>query len=247
MDNSYNIDNSIVLVVSNLGVNNLGVNNLGVNNLGVSNLGVNIDNRLDDDNDISTNAINTINTINSDQNNYNFRSSFLNYLNNLSNTVYDNAINNFIDSTLNTSKCKYKKIPNEIGLSKIQEILYSDISAETQNMCPIYCTPFNDTDIVCKLPCNHIFSKDGIYKWFNESHVCPVCRYELDYKEVKDKDETSEISNHDQEDINLNEDDTSRNNIVYYNRYPSFNLINLLIQQEEIQYQQAIIRSLSEN
>ena len=80
----------------------------------------------------------------------------------VSNSISDNLINNFIDSTLNTNKPVYKKIAHENALTKIEEIQYSSLTDPTQNMCPIYCTPFDNTDIVCKLPCNHIFSKDGI-------------------------------------------------------------------------------------
>ena len=129
-------------------------------------------------------------------------------------------------------------------MPKIKEIEY-DPNHETQNMCSIYCTPFENGEIVCKLPCNHIFSKTGIYKWFNENNQCPICRFELDYKEVKI--ETDErLSNQTNLTTNLQSNNT-HNDVIYYNRYPSFNLINILIQQEEIEYQQAIIRSLSDN
>ena len=54
-------------------------------------------------------------------------------------------------------------------------------------------------------------------------------------------DSSSNISN------SNNEEPIPVNNPLHYNQFPSFNLVNILLQQEEIEYQQAIIRSLSEN
>ena len=44
------------------------------------------------------------------------------------------------------------------------------------------------------MPCKHIFEKQAIKTWLKEeSNSCPVCRYELDFKEVciKIPEETS--------------------------------------------------------
>ena len=186
-----------------------------------------------------------------------FTSNFLNYFNNYSNTL----VNNFIDSTLNESKPVYKKIASDNAISHIQELQFSSLAHNEQNICPIYCTPFSENETICKLPCNHIFSKDGIYKWLKESNLCPICRYELDYIEVKNDNLNLEQTN-----FTNNENDTSETNNVsfvqnnldlsnqYNNNYPSFNLINILMRQEQLEYQQeqfeyqrAILRSLSEN
>ena len=180
-----------------------------------------------------------------------FRSNFFNYLNNFS----DNIVNNFIDSTLNTNKPVYKKIASENGFKQIKEVVYTE-NQYSQNMCPIYCTPFTDNETICKLPCNHVFSKDGIYTWLKESHLCPVCRFELDFVEVKDSinnNITSSSEDNDMETGITNETDTTSdisNQFAYVNNYPSFNLVNILLQQQELEhleYQQAILRSLSEN
>lgn len=217
-----------------------------------------------------------------------FRNNIFNYINYL-NSLSDNVVDNFIDSTLNTSKPVYKKIASEKALSEIKEITYSSQSLPSQNMCPIYCTTFQEGEIVCCLPCKHIFSKDGITKWLKESNICPVCRFELDYSEIKDTS-TNYINNHnnynqhyddneqyeDNEDYDVilqdnndtnnndtnnhsnnhsNNNDTNTNDSLGYyqnmltnvNNYPSFNLVNILLQQEELEYQRAILRSLSEN
>jgi len=186
-----------------------------------------------------------------------FRSNFLNYLNNFS----DNVVNNFIDSTLNNSKPVYKKIASENGLKQIEEVPYTE-NQYSQNMCPIYCTPFTDNETICKLPCNHVFSKDGIYTWLKESHLCPVCRFELDFVEVKDStnvhsnmtanNEDSDTGTGSGSGVTNETGDTNdiSNQFPYINNYPSFNLVNILLEQqqmEQLEYQQAILRSLSEN
>ena len=253
MDSSFNLNNSILFILGDV------INTTTNYQNNTENYSQNYDNDDNDANieqeitysynDISDNIDNTDNTYNTDISdiyydiNHNFRRSFLQYINNLSNTMSDDLVNNFIDSTLNTSKSVYKKIPNEIGLSKIEEVEYRSSNNESQNMCPIFCLPFEDGEIVCKLPCKHIFSKNGIYRWFNENNQCPVCRFELDYKEVKV--ESSDLSSNNSN--SNNELPIPINNVIYYNRFPSFNLVNILLQQEEIEYQQALIRSLSEN
>lgn len=167
-----------------------------------------------------------------------FTSNFLNYMNNISN----NLVNNFIDSTLN-NKPVYKKIASDKAISEIQEIQYSSTSENAENMCPIYCMPFTDNETICKLPCNHVFSKDGIHKWLKESNLCPVCRYQLDFIEVKDKDLDLEENNNTVVQDNSNVDHTE----TFVNNYPNFNLVDILLQQEQLEYQQAILRSLDEN
>lgn len=186
-----------------------------------------------------------------------FRSNFLNYLNNFS----DNVVNNFIDSTLNNSKPVYKKIASKNGLKQIEEVPYTE-NQYSQNMCPIYCTPFTDNETICKLPCNHVFSKDGIYTWLKESHLCPVCRFELDFVEVKDTTNVHSNMTASSEDndtgtgsgsgVTNETGDTNdiSNQFPYVNNYPAFNLVNILLEQqqmEQLEYQQAILRSLSEN
>ena len=205
-----------------------------------------------------------------------FRNNFLNYLNtgiDLSNIIANNQqnINNFIDSTLDSAKPVYKKIASEAGLRQVEEVVYHE-DAFAQNMCPIYCVPFSDGETVSRLPCKHIFSKDGIYKWLQESHVCPVCRFCLDCVEVKyDNDNQEGRDNEIQEGrdndnqegrdhdemtgINYQQDTDGLGSIQ--NIVSPFNLVNVLLQQEErlrqrqrleeMEYQEAIMRSLNES
>lgn len=190
-----------------------------------------------------------------------FRNNFLNSLNigiDLSNIIANNQqnINNFIDTTLYSAKPVYKKIASDAGLRQIEEVVYHE-DAFAQNMCPIYCVPFSDGETVSRLPCKHIFSKDGIYKWLQESHVCPVCRFCLDCIEVKHEHEhdNQEGREHDEmTGISYQQDTGGLGSIQ--NIVSPFNLVNVLLQQgerlrqrerlEEMEYEEAIMRSLSE-
>lgn len=196
-----------------------------------------------------------------------FRNNFLNSLNtgiDMTNLMTNNEllINNFIDRTLDTAKPVYKKIASEAGLRQIDEVVYHE-DEFSQNMCPIYCSSFSDGETVCRLPCNHIFSKDGIYKWLQESHVCPVCRFCLECVEVKDENQEQHGNQEDQRDnemTGINYQEAEQQNTgglgPIQNIVSPFNLVNVLLQQgerlrqlerlEEMEYQEAIMRSLNE-
>jgi len=77
---------------------------------------------------------------------------------------------------------KYKKVISEKGLNDIIKIKFDDTI--DQKDCPIFMTKFKIGEEVSQLPCKHIFNTFAIEKWLKEEqHMCPVCRYKLDYKE----------------------------------------------------------------
>ena len=54
--------------------------------------------------------------------------------------------------------------------------------------CPILLENFKEGDNVCVLPCQHVFTPSAIEEWLNDEQAkCPVCRFELDSKEIKDR------------------------------------------------------------
>ena len=111
--------------------------------------------------------------------------SFINYImNGNSNPTFPQQnFRNILEQTFQ-EKNKYKKVVSEDGLKQIKKIVF-DESME-QKTCPIFMTPFEVGETVTQLPCKHIFNCSAIEKWLKEEkHVCPVCRYELDFKEEK--------------------------------------------------------------
>ena len=70
---------------------------------------------------------------------------------------------------------------------------------EVQGTCPIMHIPFEIGDKVTELPCGHIFDPDGIRKWLkDEKAECPVCRFKLQSKEIKNESGTASESENDE-------------------------------------------------
>ena len=102
--------------------------------------------------------------------------------------------NNIINRVINESfieKPKYKNVLSKEGEAEITKIKYNK-NIHTNHICPIYHTEFIADTIVSQLPCNHIFSSEGIERWLKEENaICPICRYKLlsCEKKVKNKNE----------------------------------------------------------
>ena len=118
-----------------------------------------------------------------------------------------NLANNILLQSFN-EKPAYKKIISEKGEGQLKEIKFCD-SDKTNDTCPIFQMTFDDDDMVIQLPCKHIFTPDGIRKWLSEEQaICPVCRFELDSKEVKIKKEFSSRRVNNSENEEEDDDDT---------------------------------------
>jgi hypothetical protein len=106
------------------------------------------------------------------------------------NQVENNIINRVINESF-IEKPKYKNVLSKEGEAEITKIKYNK-NIHTNNICPIYHTEFITDTIVAQLPCNHIFSPEGIERWLKEENaICPICRYKLlsCEKKVKHKNE----------------------------------------------------------
>ena len=53
--------------------------------------------------------------------------------------------------------------------------------------CAICCLNYQEGNKVFFLPCGHHFHVDCIMPWFNKSHKCPNCRYDLNEGEEMDE------------------------------------------------------------
>ena len=137
----------------------------------------------------------------------------------------------------------YKKILSQKGTEQLKIIKYNKDIFDQHSCCIIF-EDFNEGQNVIQLPCNHIFDCEGIKTWLKEeSSKCPVCRFELDFKEVKEIQE--DISN------NYNTYDALFNNPME-NLYPNqesfinriFNIETEYLENRNLQ--NAIIASIYE-
>tara|TARA_X000000368_G_C23003584_1_gene700073 strand:+ start:41 stop:742 length:702 start_codon:yes stop_codon:yes gene_type:complete len=105
------------------------------------------------------------------------------------NTTQPSNIQNLLQTTLNQKNC-YKNVLSEEGKQEIKFLTYKKEDFE-KTKCPIMQVPFEEGEIIAQLPCGHIFNKDSVLQWLEEeSNKCPVCRYELKFKEEKNNIET---------------------------------------------------------
>lgn len=93
-------------------------------------------------------------------------------------------MSNLLYTTLN-QKNAYKKVLSEKGKKQIKKMKFS--CSMKNDKCPILLEKFNEGDEVTVLPCEHVFTTSAIEEWLNDEQAkCPVCRYELDSKEIRD-------------------------------------------------------------
>ena len=144
----------------------------------------------------------------------------------------NSSLENFINSTFENNKDKFKKVISDYELEKLKPHIFIKKDETTTNcQCPIYCYNFEENEEVIKLPCNHNFNCEGIIKWLTqESNTCPVCRYEFDYKEINSDNKrqtTSENSNEYNENNEENEyNENNEYNEDYNNEDDEYNINN---------------------
>lgn len=130
------------------------------------------------------------------------------------------SLQNILQSSLN-QKNKYIKVLSENGKNSIKYVKFNK-STHNETFCPICQDEFEESQIVAMLPCDHIFEKNSIIQWLtDESHKCPVCRYEMDYIEKEDEIIPDE---------SVNEENMSNTNVLSF-----LNIINERAEERDIQ------------
>jgi len=184
------------------------------------------------------------------------------------NSIENNIVNHVINESLR-EKPKFKNVLSEEGEKQIKRVRY-DPDLHKNHMCPIYHIEFTKDTIVSQLPCNHIFSPEGIEQWLkNENAICPVCRFKLLSCEKKNTENDIAIRETDASIAisNLNTEGNILNDISYNLEFPILtnsntiniiNNINLLnrfsyiisqeiVLQEEENFQETILNSIVDN
>ena len=140
------------------------------------------------------------------------------------NPVFDNSnnSNNSWDNILRNSfiqRNPYKKVTTDKAIENIKKVKFNN--SFEQKECPITMMEFEEGEEISELPCKHVFNTEAINRWLKEeNYKCPVCRYEMDNKEVKKYD----ISHND-----LSNNDLSNNDFTQPLEELSGNRINTLL------------------
>lgn len=137
------------------------------------------------------------------------------------------SINRILNDSLLMRNTPYKKIISEKGVEDLKSIKYNKESCE-QHSCCITFEDFEEGQDITQLPCKHIFDPQAINTWLKEeSNKCPVCRFELDYIEVKD-DEENEDEEENEEDEDNDEDNEEENSTTVDGYNQLFNTIGFI-------------------
>lgn len=102
----------------------------------------------------------------------------------------DQANSQLVDrfiSDMNEEETPYKNVLSEEGEKVLRTIVFQEVGDTALNKeCPIFQTKFQESQLVIQLPCNHCFDPDAIRHWLSsEKAECPICRYALPSKEIK--------------------------------------------------------------
>ncbi len=179
-----------------------------------------------------------------------------------SNEIENNIVNYVINESFR-EKSKFKNVLSEEGEKQIKKLKY-DPHLHKNHICPIYHTEFTKDTIVSELPCNHIFSPEGIDRWLkDENAICPVCRFKLlSYEKktteqeiaIRETEISREISNFNTEGFILNDisynlefpiltNTETINNLNFFNRF-SYIISQEMVLQEEENFQEGVLNSI---
>jgi len=95
-------------------------------------------------------------------------------------------MNNIMNRSLH-DEGGYKRILSEEGTASLKNKKYSAEVCGNES-CPITRAFFAIGEEIVELPCKHCFNPEAINRWLNEEKAeCPVCRYVLKSKEIKNE------------------------------------------------------------
>ena len=93
--------------------------------------------------------------------------------------------------------------------------LYSDLTEQQNNICPIRNEEFNENDIVIQINhCGHTFYPNEFYGWFRDHVHCPLCRHDIREQDTSYNivDTSINIINNDSNIDNNNDSNNDSNN-----------------------------------
>jgi hypothetical protein len=104
----------------------------------------------------------------------------------ISSVVNNNSISNLMNESLNEVP-KYKNVLSEKGKTALKRKKYIKNCCQNDT-CAITQDKFKTNELVIVLPCNHGF-KEEVLEWLEKENAeCPMCRYRLESKEIKNEE-----------------------------------------------------------
>ncbi|KAI5667158.1 hypothetical protein M9H77_17011 [Catharanthus roseus] len=73
---------------------------------------------------------------------------------------------------------------SESAIQELETLKFgeSGCSSTADTNCLVCLQKLQIGSIACRLPCSHLFHKDCVIKWLQESHMCPLCRFKFPLK-----------------------------------------------------------------
>lgn len=105
-------------------------------------------------------------------------------------------------ASMNEEQPVTKRVIQDGLFDTFEKIEYNNTLGEElgYTRCPIDYEEFEEGEILVKLPCGHCYSYQPIEKWLTtESSKCPMCREEMQFKEIVVKQRIEENNNTDNE------------------------------------------------
>jgi hypothetical protein len=118
--------------------------------------------------------------------------------------IFQRLLNNTTNNDNTTNN-----IPTQAQIEQAtRNVMYCDIMAPINTVCPISLEQFNDTSEVTVIRhCGHIFHRDILQNWFIRSSLCPSCRYDIrNISNINDNTDNNNNTN------NTNTNNTNTNN-----------------------------------
>ena len=100
---------------------------------------------------------------------------------------YERDLEAATQASVNEEQPVTKRVIQDGLFDTFRRIEYDDTVGEDlgYTQCPIDYEEFEEGEVLVELPCGHCFSYRPIEKWLTtESSKCPMCREEMDYKEI---------------------------------------------------------------
>jgi len=104
-----------------------------------------------------------------------------NETNQINQTTLNTSLNDTLTQLFNSFLQPVPVYPTQEQISNAtRNVRYCDILSPINTSCPISTEEFDDNDYVTIIRhCGHIFNSNELNRWFRQSCICPVCRYDI--------------------------------------------------------------------